>query len=88
VSTDIRIPRQYVHIYVYLYACVCVCVYVRVCIYAHICVCMCMCVCICVYTQYAVGGGWGAPHFGSRGFGSEDNSGGEIEAGNIEYICM
>ena len=30
----------------------------------------------------------GVPHCGSRGFGSEDNSGGEDEAGNIEYICM
>jgi len=38
--------------------------------------------------QYAVGGDWGDPHFGSRGFGSEDNSGGENGSGNIEYICM
>jgi len=30
----------------------------------------------------------GAPYCGSRGFGSEDNSGREEEAGNIEYICM
>ena len=40
------------------------------------------------WQQYAVGGGWGAPHCGSRGFDSEDNSGGETEVGNIEYICM
>jgi len=40
------------------------------------------------WQQYAVGGGCGAPHCGSRGFGSEDNSGGENEAGNIQYICM
>ena len=40
------------------------------------------------WQQYAVGGVVGAPHCGSRGFGSEDNSGGENEAGNIEYICM
>ena len=41
-----------------------------------------------IHQQYAVGGGWGAPHFGSRGFDFEDNSGGETGAGNIEYICM
>ena len=29
-----------------------------------------------------------APHCGSRGFEYDDNSGGETEAGNIEYICM
>ena len=40
------------------------------------------------WQQYAVGGVLGVPHCGSRGFGSEDNSGGEAEAGNIEYICM
>ena len=39
------------------------------------------------WQQYAVGGVLGAPHCGSR-VGSEDNSGGESEAGNIEYICM
>jgi len=40
------------------------------------------------WQQYAVGEVVGVPHCGSRGFGSEDNSGGETEAGNIEYICM
>ena len=42
------------------------------------------------WKQYAVGGGFPTvvPHCGSRGFGSEDNSGREAEAGNIEYICM
>ena len=40
------------------------------------------------WQQYAVGGVLGVPHCGSLGFGSEDNSGGEDEAGNIEYICM
>ena len=30
----------------------------------------------------------GAPHCGSRGFGSEDNRGGETEAGSMEYIIM
>ena len=35
-----------------------------------------------------VGGVLGVSHCGSRGFGSEDNSGGEDEAGNIEYMCM
>ena len=40
------------------------------------------------WQQYAVGGVVGTPQCGSRGFGSEDNSGGETEAGNIEYICM
>ena len=28
------------------------------------------------------------PHCGSRGFGSEDNSGREVKTGNIEYIFM
>jgi len=40
------------------------------------------------WQQYAVGGGYGAPHFGFRGFGFEDNSGGESGEGNKEYICM
>jgi len=40
------------------------------------------------WQQYAMGGVVGAPLCGSRGFGSEDNSGGEKEAGNTEYICM
>ena len=40
------------------------------------------------WQQYAVGGSLGVPHCGSRGFVSEDNSGGEDEAGNIEYIYM
>ena len=40
------------------------------------------------WQQYAVGGVVGVPHCGSRGFGSEDKSGGENEAGNTEYICM
>ena len=34
------------------------------------------------------GGFLGVPHCGSRGFASENNSGREAEAGNIEYICM
>ena len=38
--------------------------------------------------QDAVGGVLGVPHCGGRGFDSADNSGGEDEAGNVEYICM
>ena len=36
------------------------------------------------WQQYAVGGALGAPHCGSRDFGSEDNSGGGTEAGKID----
>ena len=40
------------------------------------------------WQQYAVGEVEGVPQCGSRGFGSEENRGGENEAGNIENICM
>ena len=34
------------------------------------------------------GGSWVSPTVVVGVFGSEDNSGREAEAGNIEYICM
>jgi len=40
------------------------------------------------WQQYAVGGVLSVPHCDSRAFDSEDNSGREAEASDIEYICM
>jgi len=42
VSTDVRIPRQFVHIHIYVYECVGAygCMYVHMCKYMYVYVCM------------------------------------------------
>ena len=53
-STDVRIPRQFVHMHIHVYACVCACGCMYVYMHRYMCMCMYVCMNACVYVRGSI----------------------------------